>query len=339
MLQRISRFSTRNHTIYCRCNSSPKDASHVYQIVLTGGPCGGKSTAMTKVSTKLNEIGYQTLVIPEIPTMFNQCGAIFNPKMAKEELLTYEASVIKAQMSLEENLMQIAKVSNKPTVILCDRGTVDVRAYLNKDDWKLLLDMEGWNLSSLRDRRYDAVFHLVTAAIGAEKYYTCSNNIARRESPEEARNLDYSIRDAWLGHPALRVITNENDFDTKIRKLVDGVLSVIGLPKPIHHERRWLIPLELGNSIWNSSEFAKRKYFQDFEVICHYLHSDNPLTRKRITKRSQFGESSYFYTIRTKDPQNLSMINTTAKRISARNYMLLLEQADKNYLPVEKVVS
>ena len=321
-----------------RCISVPVEGSHIYQIVLTGGPCGGKSTAMTRLSSRLNEIGYQALVLPEIPTLFNQCGAIFNPEMAKEELLTYEASVIKAQMSLEENFMQIAKVSKKPTVILCDRGTVDVRAYLNNEDWKLLLDMEGWNLSSLRDRRYDAVFHLVTAAIGAEKFYTLSNNAARRETPEEARKLDYSIRDAWLGHPSLRVITNELDFEAKIGKLVDGVLGVIGLPKPKHHERRWVIPSEIGYKIWHSAEFAKRKNFQDFEIICHYLQSDAH-SQKRITKRSQFGESSYFYTIRNENPQDPTMINTTAQRISARHYMFLLDQVDKKSLPVCKTVS
>ena len=40
----------------------------------------------------------------------------------------------------------------------------------------------------LRDR-YDAVFHLVTAAKGAIDAYTTANNAARRESPEQAAAL------------------------------------------------------------------------------------------------------------------------------------------------------
>ena len=35
-------------------------------------------------------------------------------------------------------------------------------------------------------RRYDLVLHLVTAANGAEKYYTLENNAARSESVELA---------------------------------------------------------------------------------------------------------------------------------------------------------
>jgi hypothetical protein len=39
----------------------------------------------------------------------------------------------------------------------------------------------------LRDRRYEAVIHMMTAAEGAEEFYTGENNEARYESLEEAR--------------------------------------------------------------------------------------------------------------------------------------------------------
>jgi chromosome condensin MukBEF complex kleisin-like MukF subunit len=38
----------------------------------------------------------------------------------------------------------------------------------------------------LRDNRYEAVIHLVTAADGAEKFYDSLSNEARYETPEEA---------------------------------------------------------------------------------------------------------------------------------------------------------
>jgi hypothetical protein len=38
----------------------------------------------------------------------------------------------------------------------------------------------------MRDKRYDAVFHLVTAADGATMYYTTANNTARGETIDEA---------------------------------------------------------------------------------------------------------------------------------------------------------
>ena len=49
-----------------------------------------------------------------------------------------------------------------------------------------LREKAGLNNVELRDN-YDAVIHMVTAAKGAEKYYTTENNKARTESiPESA---------------------------------------------------------------------------------------------------------------------------------------------------------
>lgn len=46
----------------------------------------------------------------------------------------------------------------------------------------------------------------MTAAVGAEEFYTLENNITRRESVEEARLQDRKTCTAWLGHPKLYVI-------------------------------------------------------------------------------------------------------------------------------------
>ena len=47
--------------------------------------------------------------------------------------------------------------------------------------WQVLLDENGFNIVNLRDKRYDAVVHMVTAAEGAEDFYTLDNNQSRYE--------------------------------------------------------------------------------------------------------------------------------------------------------------
>lgn len=47
----------------------------------------------------------------------------------------------------------------------------------------------GMDERSLRDERYDGIFHLVTAACGAEEHYSLQNNEARSESVEMARDV------------------------------------------------------------------------------------------------------------------------------------------------------
>ncbi len=63
---------------------------------------------------------------------------------------------------------------------------MDGSAYTDENVWQAILDETGWSTMQLRDRRYEAVLHLVTAAQGAEEFFTNSNNEARYESIEEA---------------------------------------------------------------------------------------------------------------------------------------------------------
>lgn len=48
--------------------------------------------------------------------------------------------------------------------------------------------------------RYNAVFHMVTAADGASAFYSLENNQARTETPEQAIDLDKRTQKCWLGH-------------------------------------------------------------------------------------------------------------------------------------------
>lgn len=50
--------------------------------------------------------------------------------------------------------------------------------------------------------------HLVTAADGAPEFYTTTNNEARYEGIEDAKELDKKLINAWVGHPHFSIIDN-----------------------------------------------------------------------------------------------------------------------------------
>ena len=81
---------------------------------------------------------------------------------------------------------------------------MDGKAYCDDQTWGAVLQNVGADAVQLRDRQYDAVYHLVTAAKGAESFYGSETNAARRETPEEARELDSKTLNSYLGHPHLR---------------------------------------------------------------------------------------------------------------------------------------
>ena len=65
---------------------------------------------------------------------------------------------------------------------------------------KALLDDMNLTVPMLRDNRYDAILHMVTAADGAPEFYASLNNEARYESPEEAIEKDKKLREAYMSH-------------------------------------------------------------------------------------------------------------------------------------------
>lgn len=120
-------------------------------------------------------------------------------------------------------------MQDKPAVVLCDRGTCDPKAYVSRDQWQVILDQEGWNTNTLRDFRYDAVIHLVTAASGAEKFYSLDNK-ARYENLKEAKLSDEKTLRAYVGHPHHLIIDNsEVGFERKLSRVLNQLKKIIGL--------------------------------------------------------------------------------------------------------------
>jgi len=94
---------------------------------------------------------------------------IVSSSFTPEQGLIFQKALMKLQMILEDTFCDIGQmVDNQPVVILIDRGLMDGSAYVDEEDWQALLDDLGTNVTILRDYRYDAVLHLVTAAQGAE---------------------------------------------------------------------------------------------------------------------------------------------------------------------------
>ena len=89
--------------------------------------------------------------------------------------------------------------SDKPSLIIMDRGLMDTVGYCGWDTWAKILEKSGWSTEELRDTRYDAVVHLVTAADGAPEHYDYGN-VSRYETHEEAVIRDKCLRTAYLGH-------------------------------------------------------------------------------------------------------------------------------------------
>lgn len=104
------------------------------------------------------------------------------------------------QIEQENYYERIANIQEKDVILITDRGVLDPTAYCSPEIKQKILDMPDMKKADLMER-YDLVLHLVTAADGAEKFYTLENNAARSESPELAVIIDDLLKVAWNGAP------------------------------------------------------------------------------------------------------------------------------------------
>ena len=196
----------------------------VKRIVITGGPCAGKTTALKSLSEAFSGMGYTVIVIPETATELINAGI---STKALGSALQFQKCVTALQMKKEEVFLMGAEALNEEKVLLLlDRGLADSRAYLSDSEYEELLEFFGKSREEFV-LPYDAVFHMTTAADGAEEFYTTANNTARTEDPPEARMLDKRIIDAWSGHKNFYITDNSTDFEGKLRRLIEKAAAVL----------------------------------------------------------------------------------------------------------------
>ena len=296
----------------------------ISKIVITGGPCAGKSTALDWIKNSFSRLGYTVLFVPETATELIDGG------VAPWTCGT-NADYQKCQMKLQiekENIFEqaAATMPNDKILIVCDRGALDNKAYMSENEFAGTLKHIGTNEVELRDN-YDAVFHLVTAAKGAEKFYTTSNNTARTETVEEAAALDDKLISAWTGHPHLRVIDNSYTFEGKMKRLIAEIASFLGEPEPYEIERKYLI--EYPDIEWLESNPTCRR----IEIIQTYLKS-NENEEIRVRQRGTDGHYIYFQTIKRKvsDVKRVEI----EKHLSQAEYLTLLMDADTTKRQIRK---
>jgi hypothetical protein len=225
-----------------KSNSIITDSKTVQKFVFTGGPCGGKTTSLERVRAFLGQYGIRVYIVPEAATMMWTSGIAPTDMKNGDDWVNFQATLMRLQFHLEDLFYTMAERTGEQSVILCDRGAMDGKAYVDDETWDKIMDKNGVQQMDICDSRYNAVFHLVTAAKGAESNYSDETNSTRRESAEEARVLDQNILKAWMSHPKQIVFGNSNTtFEQKMSKLILRICDFCGLPSTRRKARKFLL--------------------------------------------------------------------------------------------------
>jgi len=296
----------------------------INKIVITGGPCAGKTTGMSWIQNAFTERGYSVIFISETATELISGGVA--PWTCSSNI-EFQKCLLNLQIEREKVYERAASSMNSEKIlIVCDRGALDNKSYMSDADFDNVLKSIGVNEVELRDN-YDAVFHLVTAAKGAEEFYTTANNSARTETPEQAAAIDDKLIAAWTGHPHLRIIDNAQGFEEKMKHLISEIATFLGEPEPYEIERKFLIEYP------DTEALLRLPNCEKIEIIQTYLNSDND-EEVRIRQRGAKGNYIYFETSK-KTLSGMKRIEVE-KRLTKDEYLERLMDADPTKRPIRK---
>ncbi len=180
------------------------------RIVLTGGPGGGKTTAIDLIR---REFAGKIAIVPESATMIFSGGI---ERAENDDVLRAQQTAI---FNLQKNLEDIQRATYPDCVILCDRGSLDGLSYWPGSEEDFFKSMNS-NLETELNR-YDAVIFFETAAKSGESIR--SNNPIRNESEQAAIELDDKLQAVWSRHPNFNLVASSESF---IRKVMFGIMTV-----------------------------------------------------------------------------------------------------------------
>ena len=183
---------------------------NIIEIVLTGGPCSGKSEFSKLASDELKKRNIPVFIVTETATELLKGNLDFN-----KEPLAFQKAVCSVQLQKEKAVMDYAAsyLRNKSltnAVVIYDRSAWDGRAYLDDNEWVKNVGRKFDVYENLGNR---FVIHLESAA--AIGKFSKDSNEERYENEERAAKIDKRLFDIYRSHPFFAYVPARDDYEQK----------------------------------------------------------------------------------------------------------------------------
>ena len=105
----------------------------ITKIVITGGPCAGKTTAMSWVQNAFTQKGYRVLFVPETATELINGGVA---PWTCGSSTDFQKNLLSLQLVKEKVFEAAARTMDAEKILMvCDRGALDNKAVMRRPDF------------------------------------------------------------------------------------------------------------------------------------------------------------------------------------------------------------
>merc|ERR1719458_767620 len=93
----------------------------IWKLVLTGGPCGGKTTGQARLSTFFENLGWKVYRVPETATVLLGGGVNFAdlPEYAQSE---FQENLLRTMIQIENSFFALAEASERNCMVTSAKG-------------------------------------------------------------------------------------------------------------------------------------------------------------------------------------------------------------------------
>lgn len=257
----------------------------IKKIVLTGGPCAGKTTALKNIKEYLEKENYFVITIPETATELILNG--INPWSVPT--YDFQELVLLKQCSKENISESYAKLFNEKEtcVIIYDRGIIDNKAYFdNENDFTRLLKNNNLSEINILDN-YDLVLDLLSVATCKKEAYNLLNE-ARMEDIENAIKVDRKTTNAWIHHRNLNIVPSTLSLEEETKLILKIIKDFLNNIK-VENTSKYILDDNSDLNIYNE------KNSTIIDTTFYVLESNDYV--KKLIKREYKGDISYIYEV------------------------------------------
>jgi len=193
---------------------------YINRVCLTGGPCANKYQGLMYMIKAMTKAGYDCYAVPSVIHTLQNGGCAIPPREDIKNLQIFYVQVINMQVAMERSFTKIAQESNRPSILITDRGALDIKGFF-PECWDQIVDKTEFTEEYLMNR-YDIVIHLQTTARGLEQFY--NDPVFTRGN---AIDIDTNLEQAWQGHHNHKIVGNDKGLDHKLQEATAHVLNLL----------------------------------------------------------------------------------------------------------------
>jgi thymidylate kinase len=196
----------------------------IQTVVITGGPCSGKSSVMNALHKQFSK---KIVFVPEIATILLEGGFPLpgrDVEWSENWQSAFQSAILPMQKSFEESHKLVA-ASVGCNLMICDRGILDGAAYtqggVNEFCRRYKVNQSEINF------RYHTIINLESLAVSNPELYGKGGNQSRFEPLERAQELDRTTREAWSLHQNVHEISGRNGINEVIKNVTEIITKLL----------------------------------------------------------------------------------------------------------------